>query len=141
MILLAQSGPTGLGSEASSLCGRDWKQPPLDWGDQDLAIAIDKIRKYRVPQLVVFGHMHHALKRTQGTRKTFFQDRWGTAYLNAACVPRRGIDSVGRTLCHFCWVEFNNGNLSLVTHRWYLPDGSIAYQETLLRRPLLKVHC
>ena len=46
---------------------------------------------------------------------------------------RRGlIDSEGRTLCHWSWVEFDQGELVHVSHRWFLPDGSVAYAETLL---------
>ena len=35
LLILAHSGPVGLGSESSSLCGRDWKLPSMDWGDKD----------------------------------------------------------------------------------------------------------
>ncbi len=131
LIILAHSGPTGLGSEASSPCGRDWKLPAIDWGDKDLALALDQIRKERLPDLVVFGHMHHALKKGKGYRSTFVQDCWGTRYLNAACVPRRAIDDIGESLCHFSWVEFNNCQLEHVSHRWYRSDASIAYKEVL----------
>ena len=132
LVILAHSGPTGLGSEASSLCGRDWKQPAVDWGDKDLALAIDQIRKERVPELVVFGHTHHQLRKNQGTRRTFYKDLWGTAYLNAACVPRRGTNSIGETLCHLSWVEFKGGKLMNASHRWYLPNSSLAYEEKLM---------
>jgi len=87
LVVLAHVGPSGLGSEVSSLCGRDWKRPAIDWGDQDLALALERIRSTRPLPLVVFGHMHHRLKRGQGERSTFLMDRRGTAYLNAACVP------------------------------------------------------
>ena len=94
-----------------------------------------QIQKKRSVDLVVFGHMHHALKRGSETRQTFFKDQHrGTAYLNAACVPRRGIDKSGDELCHFSWVEFSNNKLVHVSHRWYKRDSSIAFQETLLKR-------
>ncbi len=132
LIILAHSGPTGLGSEASSICGRDWKVPSIDWGDKDLEISITQIQKVRKVDLVVFGHMHHELKRGRGTRQTFYHDlRRRTAYLNAACVPRRGIDALGDELCHFSWVEFSNRELIHASHRWYKNDSSIAFQETL----------
>ena len=131
LVLLAHCGPTGLGSEAGDPCGRDWKAPACDWGDGDLALAIDRLSCQRRPQLVVFGHMHHQLKAKQGQRRTFYRDRHGTVYLNAACVPRRGLDGDDRTLTHFSWVEFGHGQLNHVSHRWYLPDGSLAYAETL----------
>ena len=132
LVLLAHSGPTGLGSEASDPCGRDWKQPPCDWGDRDLALALDQLASRRRPSLVVFGHMHHRLKGRQGERSTYQRDRHGTVFLNAACVPRRGMDAEGRQLCHWSWVEFDQANLVHASHRWYLPDGQLAYAETLL---------
>ncbi len=134
LIILAHSGPTGLGSEASSPCGRDWKPPALDWGDKDLALAIDKIRKKRIPDVVIFGHMHHNLKRGGGYRCTYKQDIWGTSYLNAACVPRKTKGSKGESLFHLSWIEFNNGLLTNAYHRWYRSDASVAYEETLFNR-------
>ena len=131
LVLLAHCGPTGLGSDARDPCGRDWKTPACDWGDADLALALDRLARKRPPQLVVFGHMHHRLKGRQGERRTFHQDRRGTVFLNAACVPRRGLDDQGRGLCHFSWVEFEDDQLSHVSHRWFLADGSVAYAETL----------
>ncbi len=131
-VILAHSGPSGLGSDFASPCGRDWKAPALDWGDKDLSLAIDKIRKIKVPDLVVFGHMHHVLRRGQGKRVTFTKDIWGTSYLNAACVPRKGKDVLGQSLCHFSWVEFQNNSLKRVSHRWYRNDATLAYEEKLL---------
>ncbi len=134
LIILAHSGPTGLGSDAYSPCGRDWKVPALDWGDKDLELAIDKIRKRRVPDLVVFGHMHHSLRRGSRIRSTFAKDHWGTFYLNAASVPRHVKDPLSNDLIHFSWVEFMNRHLIYVAHRWYLHDASIASEEVLLDR-------
>ena len=135
LILLAHSGPTGLGSDASSICGRDWKHPHIDWGDRDLAIALERMRQRRSADLVVFGHMHHTLRGGKGERVTFHRDRYGTAYVNAACVPRSGSDEAGHPLIHFTWVEFENCHLSLVSHRWFHPTGKLAYEQTLLRQP------
>ena len=56
LIMIAHSGPSGLGSEPSSICGKDWKSPACDWGDRDLSIALNKIQKKRFVDLVVFGH-------------------------------------------------------------------------------------
>jgi uncharacterized protein (TIGR04168 family) len=131
MVLLAHCGPSGLGSEAGDLCGRDWKSPARDWGDQDLALAIEQISRHRHLPLVVFGHMHHALKRRQGTRRSLHRDRRGTVYLNTACVPRHGVDPAGRHLRHLSWVRFEGRELTHVSHRWYGPCGSLHYQETL----------
>ena len=134
LIILAHSGPSGLGSDAHSPCGRDWKSPAIDWGDRDLAIAIDEVRKIKVPDLVVFGHTHHSLRRGQGKRRSFTKDIWGTVYLNAACVPRRGKDSLGESLAHFSWIQFKDNKLQHVSHRWFRDDASLAYQENLFER-------
>jgi len=131
LILLAHSGPSGLGSRAADPCGRDWKHPPCDWGDQDLAIAIAQIRRRRPLPLVVFGHMHHLLRRHQGERLSFLRDAQGTAYLNCACVPRHGTDQQGRKLRHFSWVRFEDGRPVQISHRWYGLDGTLLYRERL----------
>lgn len=131
LIILAHSGPTGLGSNAHSICGRDWKSPSLDWGDKDLELAIIELRKKRLPDLVVFGHMHHKLKSNNKYRDTFFQDKSGIKYLNAACVPRKFYDEHGHYLIHFSWVECEDQVIKSVSHRWFKKDGSLAYKEEL----------
>jgi len=134
LVLLAHSGPAGLGSEASDICGRDWKSPACDWGDQDLTLAIDRIRRQRALPLVVFGHMHHRLRRGAGERRSFAVDRAGTAYLNAACVPRHLVDEAGVALRHFSWVELDADGLRSAAHRWYDLEGRLRYEERLLDR-------
>jgi uncharacterized protein (TIGR04168 family) len=141
LVLLAHCGPSGLGSEASDPCGRDWKKPARDWGDQDLALAIRQIRRTRSLPLVAFGHMHHALKRGQGERRSLVIDREGTVYLNAACVPRHCRDASGRELRHFSWVELEvppadpqAARVLRASHRWYGLDAQLIYEQTLLVR-------
>ena len=131
LIVMAHCGPTGLGSDPDSPCGRDWKKPAVDWGDQDLALALDQISERRCPDLVVFGHMHHQLKRGSGLRQTLLRNRQGTAFINAACVPRCGLDADGRPLLHLSWAEFEGCRLSHLSHRWYAPDGLLRHEETL----------
>jgi uncharacterized protein (TIGR04168 family) len=138
LILLAHCGPSGLGSGAADPCGRDWKAPARDWGDQDLALAIDQIRRKRPLPLVVFGHMHHRLKRGQGERLSYCVDRAGTAYLNTAFVPRHSHDDQGRALRHFSWVELRDGVVQEISHRWYTLDGALAYRHTLMRSSALQ---
>ena len=99
---------------------------------EDLELAIDKIKETRSVDLVVFGHMHHHLKRGKGIRNTFKIDKKRSiAYLNTASVPRKGVDVNEKLVSHFSWVEFNDGELTHVSHRWYCSDASIAYQEDL----------
>lgn len=135
LVLLGHSGPSGLGSDAASPCGRDWKPPACDWGDLDLSLAIQQIRRQRSVPLVVFGHMHHALRRGQGARQSFCRDRAGTAYLNTACVPRHGTDRAGQALRHFSWVELVGQELRSASHRWYGLGGELLYEERLWKSP------
>jgi len=134
LIVMAHSGPSGLGSDPSSPCGRDWKTPSIDWGDQDLAVALDRMAQRRHADLVVFGHMHHELKRGLGLRRSLLQDRRGTAYCNSASVPRRGVTADGQLLLHFSWAEFHGARLTHLSHRWFQPDGRIVHEEMLMLR-------
>ena len=141
LVLLAHCGPSGLGSEPGDPCGRDWKKPACDWGDQDLALAIQQIQRQRPLPLVLFGHMHHALKRGQGERRSLVRDRCGTVYLNAASVPRHGHDAQGRALRHLSWVELESDGQGVTVvreagHRWYGLDGALLYQDVLHRAAL-----
>ena len=131
LIIMAHAGPTGLGSEPNSICGRDWKVPPLDWGDRDLNIALSEIKKNRNVDLVVFGHMHSKLYRNQGMRKMLKIDNAGTYYLNAAIVPRYKRDIEGKTLVNFTWVEFSDKKLSYIAQRWYSLCGKLENEEIL----------
>ena len=135
LVLLSHSGPSGLGSDAASPCGRDWKPPACDWGDLDLALAIRQIRLNRPVPLVVFGHMHHALRRGQGDRQSFCRDRAGTSYLNTACVPRHGTDGAGQALRHFSWVELAGQEVVSASHRWFGLGGELLYEERLWTAP------
>lgn len=136
LILLAHSGPSGLGAHLDAPCGRDWKTPACDWGDQDLALAVDQIRRRRPLPLVVFGHMHHALRHHQGERISFRRDAQGTAFLNTACVPRHGVDQQGRALRHFSWLIYQGLELRQISHRWYGTGGALHYEQTLWTAPL-----
>jgi uncharacterized protein (TIGR04168 family) len=135
LLLLAHCGPSGLGSEARDLCGRDWKKPACDWGDQDLALAIERIRRQRPVPLVVFGHMHHTLRRQQGERRSVHRDRQGTLYLNAAFVPRHGEDQHGRRLRHLSWIRWRGARPVALAHRWYGDDGFLLYEQHLWSEP------
>ena len=137
LVVLAHCGPAGLGSSATDPCGRDWKLPSCDWGDQDLTLAIERIRRDRPVPLVVFGHMHHRLRRG-GERTTFFRDRRGTIYLNAACAPRHVVDVRGRPLRHLSWVQLScAGAVEQASHRWYGLDGTLLYEQVLWPHPRL----
>ena len=129
LIFMSHAGPSGLGSESNSICGKDWKAPSSDWGDRDLAVAISEIQKKRKIDLVVFGHMHNHLKRNQGFRKMFKIDNKGTAYLNTAIVPRYKTNKDGNLFVNFSWVEFVENKLRYIAHRWYSELGEISEEE------------
>ena len=131
LIIMSHAGPSGLGSEPNSICGKDWKVPSADWGDRDLAVAISEIQKKRVVELVIFGHMHNHLKRNLGFREMFKLDNKGTAYLNSAVVPRYKINKNGELFVNFSWVEFEEKKLIHVSHRWYSELGDICEEKIL----------
>ncbi|KAA8498075.1 hypothetical protein FVE85_5660 [Porphyridium purpureum] len=77
VVLLAHAGPTGLGTEPSAMCGRDFgDQTGGDWGDADLRMAIQHARAkdIRVP-LCVFGHMHDRLQSSTARRTMIGAER------------------------------------------------------------------
>mmetsp|Transcript_11420 Transcript_11420/g.24420 ORF Transcript_11420/g.24420 Transcript_11420/m.24420 type:complete len:379 (-) Transcript_11420:140-1276(-) len=130
MIVIAHNGPAGLGSDAHSICGKDWGTPPGgDWGDDDLRAALDQSLSLgaRVP-LVVFGHMHESL--SLGGNRRMVHVEQGTVYVNCAVVPRwRG---TGGAACerHFTLVEMSrdtNCHLTVNEVRtvWAAPSGVI----------------
>ena len=124
-IVLAHSGPSGLGATASSICGRDFKRPALDFGDDDLRDALETAAACgaRVP-LVVFGHMHAELML--GGRRTMVVRRAGTVFVNAAEVPRHRADGTA----HFTLVELEDGEVREVAGLWVGAEG-IAQREVL----------
>ncbi len=128
LIIISHSGPSGLGSEPGSICGKDWKLPSSDWGDRDLSVAISEIQKKRKVNLVIFGHMHNRLKRNLGFREMFKTDNKDTAYFNTAVVPRYQTIEDGELLINFSWVEFEDKKLKHVSHRWYSESGKV-YEE------------
>jgi len=129
LIIMSHAGPSGLGSEPRSICGKDWKLPSSDWGDRDLSVAISEIQKNRIIDLVIFGHMHNRLRRNLGSREMFKVDNKGTAYFNTAVVPRYKNDKDGKLFVNFSWVEFEEKKLKHVSHRWYTEYGEIYEEE------------
>lgn len=97
IVFLGHNGPAGLGEAADSMFGCDFKREACDWGDPDLAAAIQYAREQGKTVLCVLaGHMHHRTK--QGKQRPWSAELDGTLYLNAAKVPRnvkRG-RSIGR---------------------------------------------
>lgn len=116
LVLLAHNGPAGLGGRAADPCGADFLAGGGDWGDPDLAAALDAACAAAAPApagpapvaAVLFGHMHRNLRGDPRPRDAVRFDegrrrggggRGGggaggeaasrTVFLNAAVVPRR----------------------------------------------------
>lgn len=87
VIFLAHNGPTGLGATRDAIFGCDFRREAGDWGDPDLAVAVEHARRrgLRV-RAVVAGHMHRRLRG--GGQRRWRECRDDTLYLNAAEVPR-----------------------------------------------------
>ena len=87
IVFLGHNGPSGFGHRREDIWGCDFRAEEGDFGDPDLAQAIDYARASgRQVLAVVAGHMHHELKG--GGHRRWLEDRKDTLYLNAARVPR-----------------------------------------------------
>jgi len=87
IVFLSHNGPTGFGTRRDDIWGCDFRPEQGDFGDPDLAVAIEHARRSgRRVLAVVAGHMHHHLKG--GGRRRWLEEREDTLYLNAARVPR-----------------------------------------------------
>jgi len=163
LVLLAHNGPAGLGARAHDPCGADFLAAGGDWGDPDLAAALDAVAgggggggggggegTPPPPAAVLFGHMHRNLKGG-GTRDAVrFEEAGGvrgdtgTVFLNAAVTPRRravpGAGAGGAVACHFLLVELAGGRVSGASDVWVgvTGDGGGGYAcAPLLERALL----
>lgn len=86
LIILTHNGPRGLGSGPDAPCGKDWRPPHDDWGDEDLGLALQRIPAGKRVVAVVAGHMHHSI-RGGGLRRRVGRFQ-GIPVVNAAVVPR-----------------------------------------------------
>ncbi|MFT4624837.1 MAG: hypothetical protein ACI8PZ_003500 [Myxococcota bacterium] len=87
LVFVAHNGPSGLGGRRSDIWGCDFRRDEGDWGDRDLAMAIDHARATgRRVLAVCAGHMHRRLRG--GGERAWKVERAGTVYANAAVVPR-----------------------------------------------------
>ncbi|KAG5409061.1 hypothetical protein IGI04_005380 [Brassica rapa subsp. trilocularis] len=142
VVILAHNGPTGLGSQAEDICGRDWFDEGVDHGDHgdpDLEQALRQLKEtteLSVP-LVVFGHMHKELEGGKGNRKMVVEDSDNKVlYVNGAIVPRvieiietpvgAAESESGGTVRAFTLVEILDGKIKKVVESWVQVTGGVA---------------
>ena len=132
IIFLGHNGPVGLGDRPEDPCGRDWEPLGGDFGDLDLANAIEQTKNLgkSVP-LVTFGHMHHHLRhRKDCLRSQISISNDGTVYLNSASVPRI-IHKGSHTQRNFSLVTLQAGVVTQASLVWVDKDYSVISEQIL----------
>ena len=125
IVILAHNGPMGLGDASHDIFGKDFGKPGGDWGDRDLALAIQRIEGMGLRvRAVIAGHMHHRLAHPRGELRTRFVRRGGTLFLNAAYVPRIQRTEHGE-LAHFLRCYWRNGECHGVEEVWVDLHGDV----------------
>ena len=119
LVILAHNGPTGLGAETNSIFGKDFGKPGGDWGDYDLALALQRIEGYGLNvRAVIAGHMHHRLNQPRDAERIRFVTRGGTLFLNTAFVPRIRQAPDGSELAYFLRTRWRAGECLSVEEVW-----------------------
>lgn len=126
LVLLAHNGPLGLGEQPADMFGKDFGKPGGDWGDRDLALAIQRIEGMGLRvRAVIAGHMHHKLVHPRGALRTRFARRGGTLFLNAAFVPRVRADGQGDECSHFLRTHWRHGECTRLEEVWVDVHGGV----------------
>jgi uncharacterized protein (TIGR04168 family) len=139
LIIIGHNGPTGLGEDPESICGKDWGEPiGGDYGDPDLeaAISILQAQGKSVP-LVTFGHMHHKLRHTKERLRQPIVVHPGTIYLNAARCPRI-LATIERTVRNFSLVTLVDGKVMQAGLVWMTEDFQVGLEEVYWQAPAAK---
>jgi uncharacterized protein (TIGR04168 family) len=119
LVILAHNGPMGLGTATTDMFGKDFGKPGGDWGDRDLALAIQRIEGFGLRvRAVIAGHMHHKVVHPRGAERTRFLRRGETLFLNAAYVPRVRQDEDGEELSYFLRTRWRAGECVAVDEVW-----------------------
>lgn len=119
IVILAHNGPLGLGSDPSDIYGKDFGKPGGDWGDYDLALALQRITGYGLRvRAVIAGHMHHRLLHPRGAQRKRFVRRDGTLFVNCAVVPRIEAGADGSELSYFVRTNWRDGECLSVEEVW-----------------------
>jgi uncharacterized protein (TIGR04168 family) len=126
LVILAHNMPLGLGDKTTDICGKDFGKPGGDWGDRDLALAIQRIEGMGLRvRMVVAGHMHHKLVHPRGGERMRFVRRGGTLFVNAAHVPRVRASADGGEESYFVRLHWRAGECLGVEEVWVDDDGDV----------------
>ncbi len=137
LILISHNGPAGLGDTPESPCGRDWQPLGGDFGDPDLAAAIQNLKAAgKTIPLVTFGHMHHQLRHRRDRQRTAIVVKDGTIYLNAAVCPRI-IDADWLRWRTFMLVSWSGQDIIEIDQAWVNVSEKIIQRQSLLNQPHL----
>lgn len=135
LIMIGHNGPTGLGEDPESICGKDWGEPiGGDYGDPDLEAAISLLQAQgkSIP-LVTFGHMHHKLRHTkERLRQPIVIAPNGRVYLNAARCPRV-LSTVERTVRNFSLVTIADGKVAKAGLVWMTENSQVGLEEVYFK--------
>lgn len=131
LVILAHNGPLGLGTQTHDPFGKDFGKPGGDWGDRDLALAIQRIEGFGLRvRAVIAGHMHHKLVHPRGGERTRFARRGDTLFLNAAHVPRVRQTADGDELGHFLRTRWQQGECVAIEEVWVDVHGGVREVQT-----------
>lgn len=127
LIVLGHNGPYGISRQSSSIWGKDFgKRPGGDWGDRDLQDALPRIEaRGRRVRAVVAGHMHDRLHPQIGGDRRRFATRDGTAFVNAAVVPRVRQDAEYGECRHYVRITVDRGVIDAIEEIWVDRDGVV----------------
>lgn len=119
LVILAHNGPLGLGAGTDDMFGKDFGKPGGDWGDRDLALAIQRIEGFGLRvRAVIAGHMHHKLVHPRGGERRRFLRRGDTLFVNAAHVPRVRQTADGEEVSYFVRTRWQAGECTAVEEVW-----------------------
>jgi uncharacterized protein (TIGR04168 family) len=119
LVILAHNGPLGLGEDTSDIFGKDFGKPGGDWGDRDLALAIQRIEGFGLRvRAVIAGHMHHRVVHPRGAERRRFVRRGDTLFLNTAYVPRVRQTEDGDELSYFVRTQWRAGECVAIEEVW-----------------------
>lgn len=131
LIFIGHNGPAGLGDRPEDICGKDWAPLGGDFGDPDLAAAIEQLQSQgkSIP-LVAFGHMHHQLRHRTDRLRVPARQIGNTLYLNVARCPR--VVNYPPILHNFSIVTVQDGRVAEAGLIWIDQQGEIQRSENYL---------